>query len=74
MPALRPDLSRVGDQAAFADIRRRATSAAAAAPNSRTLGGAGTGAGSPLLDPLLVDDGGCGCQPWLELQPLELEP
>ena len=49
-------------------------SPAAAAPNSRTIGGAGTGAGSPLLDPLLVDDGGCGCQPWLELQPLELEP
>lgn len=69
-----PDLSRVGDQAAFADRRRRATSAAAAAPNSRIIGGAGTGAGSPLLVPLLLGGLGCGCQPWLELHPLELEP
>ena len=31
----------------------RATSAAAAAPNSKTIGGAGTGAGGPPLDPVL---------------------
>ncbi|MEN2790742.1 hypothetical protein ABC974_13970 [Sphingomonas oligophenolica] len=41
----------------------RATRAAAAAPNSRIIGGAGTGAGGPPLDPVL---------PWppLVLQPL----
>jgi len=33
--------------------RLRATKAAAAAPNSRTIGGAGTGAGGPPLDPVL---------------------
>ncbi len=33
----------------------RATSAAAAAPNSRTIGGAGTGAGGPPVDPVLPD-------------------
>ncbi|WP_231420308.1 hypothetical protein [Sphingomonas sp. Leaf205] len=36
--------------AGFAN-RLRATSAAAAAPNSNTIGGAGTGAGGPPLDP-----------------------
>ena len=40
--------------------RLRATSAAAAAPNSSTIGGAGTGAGEPPLDPVeppeLLDD------------------
>lgn len=42
--------------------RLRATRAAAAAPNSNTIGGAGTGAGGPPLDPVL---------PWpLLLQPL----
>ncbi|WP_140852099.1 hypothetical protein [Sphingomonas glacialis] len=61
--------------------RLRATSAAAAAPNSRTIGGAGTGAGGPpgspgvqfapqLLLLLLL--------PWpqllLEFQPWLLEP
>jgi hypothetical protein len=30
----------------------RATRAAAAAPNRRTIGGAGTGAGGPPLDPV----------------------
>lgn len=35
--------------------RLRATNAAAAAPNSRTIGGAGTGAGGPPLDPLLPE-------------------
>jgi len=39
--------------AVFRASRRRATSAAAAAPNSRIIGGAGTGVGLPLLDPLL---------------------
>jgi len=34
----------------------RATSAAAAAPNSRTIGGAGTGAGGPPLEPELPDE------------------
>jgi hypothetical protein len=34
----------------------RATSAAAAAPNSITIGGAGTGAGGPPLDPMPDDD------------------
>jgi hypothetical protein len=51
--------------------RFRATSAAAAAPNSRTIGGAGTGAGGPPLDPVLP------LLPWppLELhQPFELHP
>ena len=33
--------------------RLRATSAAAAAPNNRTIGGAGTGAGGPPVDPVL---------------------
>ncbi|KQS04553.1 hypothetical protein ASG11_10070 [Sphingomonas sp. Leaf357] len=51
----------------------RATNAAAAAPNSRTIGGAGTGAGVPPLDPVLppLDP------PWppLLLQPpFELQP
>lgn len=43
-----------GDQAlaAFAS-RLRATSAAAAAPNSNIIGGAGTGAGEPPLEPVL---------------------
>ncbi|MGL4302219.1 MAG: hypothetical protein ACRCS5_05880 [Sphingomonas sp.] len=62
--------------------RLRATSAAAAAPNSRTIGGAGTGAGGPPLDPVLPllalldallplpDDP----HPPLELQPWLLEP
>lgn len=65
--------------------RLRATSAAAAAPNSRTIGGAGTGAGGPPLEPVLPllalldallpllplpDDP----HPPLELQPWLLEP
>jgi len=36
--------------------RLRATKAAAAAPNSSTIGGAGTGAGGPPLDPVLPDE------------------
>lgn len=36
--------------------RLRATKAAAAAPNSNTIGGAGTGAGGPPLDPVLPDE------------------
>ena len=44
--------------------RLRATSAAAAAPNSSTIGGAGTGAGGPPLDPVLPE-------PELPLWPLE---
>ncbi|MGN6817372.1 MAG: hypothetical protein ACTHJR_01730 [Sphingomonas sp.] len=58
----------------------RATIAAAAPPNSRIIGGAGTGAGVPPVDPVepllpLVelqppfDD-----QPPFELQPLDDEP
>ncbi len=35
--------------------RLRATRAAAAAPNSNTIGGAGTGAGWPPLDPVLPE-------------------
>jgi hypothetical protein len=35
--------------------RLRATSAAAAAPNNSTIGGAGTGAGGPPVDPVLPD-------------------
>lgn len=65
--------------------RRRATSPAAAAPNSSTIGGAGTGAGLPLLDP--VEPPHCpglhppdDDQPWLDDQPpfddqpFDLEP
>lgn len=51
--------------------RLRATSPAAAAPNRISIGGAGTGDGLPLLLPEL--DGGLG-QPWLDPQPLELDP
>lgn len=36
--------------------RRRTTKAAAAAPNSRTIGGAGTGDGLPPFDPELLPD------------------
>ena len=62
--------------------RRRTTRAAAAAPNSRTIGGAGTGVGLPLLDPLLLpeddedelllDDELLELE--LELLPFELQP
>lgn len=45
--------------------RLRATKAAAAAPNRSTIGGAGTGAGGPPLDPLL---------PELPLEPLLVMP
>jgi hypothetical protein len=41
------------DQAGTLLSRLRATSAAAAAPNSSTMGGAGTGAGVPPFDPEL---------------------
>jgi hypothetical protein len=55
--------------------RLRAINAAAAAPNSRTIGGAGTGAGDPPFDPvppLLPLE---PCQPPFELQPpLLLQP
>ncbi|WP_261300059.1 hypothetical protein [Sphingomonas alpina] len=54
----------------FLAKRRRATSAAAAAPNSRTIGGAGTGDGVPPLLPvlpLLLPQ--CRHQPPFELQP-----
>jgi hypothetical protein len=59
--------------------RLRATIAAAAPPNSRIIGGAGTGAGVPPVDPVEpcpplelqppFDD-----QPPFELQPLDDEP
>lgn len=48
--------------------RLRATSAAAAAPNSRTIGGAGTGAGGPPVEPVLPLD------PLEPLEPFELQP
>jgi hypothetical protein len=65
--------------------RLRATSAAAAAPNNRTIGGAGTGAGGPPLDPvlppvelpwppLLLLQPPFELQPPLLPQPLLLEP
>ncbi|MEG3143846.1 hypothetical protein U1839_04205 [Sphingomonas sp. RT2P30] len=55
--------------------RLRATSAAAAAPNSRTIGGAGTGAGGPPVDPVLPLDPCPPFEPPLELQPpLLLQP
>lgn len=64
--------------------RRRATSPAAAAPNRITIGGAGTGAGVPLLDPGVpglqpclhppLDQPPFDDQPPLELQPFELDP
>ncbi|MFA5966189.1 MAG: hypothetical protein WC804_19420 [Sphingomonas sp.] len=54
----------------------RATSAAAAAPNSRTIGGAGTGAGGPPVDPVLpLDPLLPPLEPPFELQPpLLLQP
>ncbi|MFA5968076.1 MAG: hypothetical protein WC816_02315 [Sphingomonas sp.] len=57
--------------------RLRATSALAAAPNSSTIGGAGTSAGGPPVDPLvpldvLVEDE--LVMPLDVLQPLLLEP
>lgn len=50
--------------------RLRATRAAAAAPNSSTIGGAGTGAGVPPDDPVppLLDI------PLLPYPPFELQP
>ncbi|MES2098139.1 MAG: hypothetical protein V4459_15410 [Pseudomonadota bacterium] len=45
----------------------RATNAAAAPPNSKSIGGAGTGAGVPPVDP--VDPLLPPCQPPFELQP-----
>lgn len=48
MWSIAPDQAATG----FAN-RLRATSAAAAAPNRMTIGGAGTGAGGPPLDPVL---------------------
>lgn len=72
----------------LATKRLRATRAAAAAPNSRTIGGAGTGDGPPELPPwldepwpeeprLLLFQPLEPCQPLELLQPLdpfELEP
>lgn len=55
--------------------RLRATSAAAAAPNSRTIGGAGTGAGGPPVDPVLPLEPLEPLLPPFELQPpLLLQP
>lgn len=55
--------------------RLRATSAAAAAPNSRTIGGAGTGAGGPPLEPVLPLEPLEPLLPPFELQPpLLLQP
>lgn len=52
--------------------RLRATSAAAAAPNSRTIGGAGTGAGGPPVEPVLPLDPLDPLLPPFELQPLDV--
>lgn len=60
--------------------RLRATRAAAAAPNNRTIGGAGTGVGVPLLpvdvplDVLVLDVLPVEVMPLLVLQPLLLDP
>lgn len=70
--------------------RLRATNAAAAAPNNSTIGGAGTGAGGPPLDPvlplelallaldaddaLLADDAELADEAELADDPLELQP
>lgn len=60
--------------------RLRATSAAAAAPNRKTIGGAGTGAGVPLLAPDEPVEPLDPChppfddQPPLEPQPFDDEP
>jgi hypothetical protein len=55
--------------------RLRATSAAAAAPNSRTIGGAGTGAGGPPVEPVLPLEPLDPLLPPFELQPpLLLQP
>ena len=62
----------VRDQAFWPALakRLRATSAAAAAPKSRTIGGAGTGAGGPPLEPVLpLPPPFEPCQPPFELQP-----
>lgn len=79
--------ARVGDQPAITvrlAKRLRATSAAAAAPNSSTIGGAGTGAGVPPVDPVppfeppllppFDDQPPFELQPPLLLQPLLLDP
>lgn len=51
--------------------RLRATRAAAAAPNNRTIGGAGTGAGGPPLEPVLPLEPLEPLEPLLPLDPLE---
>lgn len=54
--------------AGFFAKRLRATSAAAAAPNRKTMGGAGTGFGPPLeLPPVLL-------HPCLQWPPLDDQP
>jgi hypothetical protein len=54
--------------AVFFAKRLRATRAAAAPPNRKIIGGAGTGAGGPPVDPLLPPFDP-PCQPPFELQP-----
>jgi len=49
-------LYAVASAAVFFAKRLRATSAAAAPPNSRIIGGAGTGEGPPLDPPLELDE------------------
>ena len=80
-PASSPSpLEMVRGQAAFLASRLRPTRAAAAAPNRNSMGGAGTGAGLPLLlppgpqCPYLHPPGPDEVQPPLVDQPYELEP
>ena len=75
-----PGVMGFGHTAARFASRRRATRPAAAAPNSSTIGGAGTGAGLPLLlppgpqCPYLHPPGPLDVHPPLVDQPFELEP
>ena len=54
--------------------RLRATSAIAAPPKRRIIGGAGTGEGPGPLDPPWLDDPPRLDEPWPLLQPLEPQP
>ena len=60
------------ETAVFFASRRRPTIAAAAAPNRNTIGGAGTGAGVPLLEPGVGP--GPQLRPWHPQPPFEDQP